>query len=753
MNLKKYILLSIFFTAAILTTVAQPAGWLHTLPVTVTNTTGAVVYNYQLQLTIDTQTPVANGEMLASGNDIRFGKDCAGTNLFGYWIESGMNTASTVIWVKIDTLPASGSIPLYMFYGNAAAAGVSSIPNVFVGPNSSTDSVSGANTGGVGNSQRGFHFSSNQDILVTDFGKNEPTGSTRFVTLFDFNTQAILRQAQVAGPAGQYDYSNIGSPIWLTQGTQYLIEIYQDAADGYYFGAAPQTGAELTYYDMRYCNGCSQNSFPTNTLGGMHYGYVDFWYYTKTTLASAPSVTIGFPATLNTSAAGAQSICSGLSTTLSASGTTGGTLGWYDASTGGTYIGGGSSFTTPVLTASTTYYVQDSNACGTGSRTAVPVTVKALPAVAITGVTTFCMGDSTVLTASGADTYMWNGGNSTDTIHVMASSTTDYYVSGTDATSGCTKNDTVTVTVNSLPALSISGANAVCAGSSTLLTAAGADSYTWNGGPSTDTMTVTPSMDTDYSVAGMNTTTGCVSMDTVTITVNPLPTVMISGTTTVCNGTSTTLTAGDADTYVWSGGPSSSTYAVTPSATATYTVTGTLTATGCENSTTQTVTVNALPPVTAGASDSVICQGETIVLMAGGADSYSWVSGPATAAYTVSPATTQTYTVTGTGMATSCSDTATITITVNLCTGIDAAAADNTFDVYPQPSSGDVMIETGLSGMFTISNQLGQVVRTFAIDGASHRKTSVNDLPVGIYYLTGTDHNKIIVRKKIIITN
>ncbi|MCW3102653.1 MAG: hypothetical protein JWO09_1093 [Bacteroidetes bacterium] len=753
MNLKKYLLLSLGCMAGIFTTLAQPAGWVHTLPVTVTNTTGSAVYNYQLQLTVDTQTPVANGEMQASGDDIRFGKDCAGITMLNYWIESGMNTASTVIWVKIDTLPANGTIPLYMFYGNPIAGSVSSIPSVFVGPHSATDSVSGANTGGVGDSQRGFRFSSSEDILVTHFGKNEPTGSTRYVTLFDFNTQAILRQTQVTGPAAQYDYSNIGNPIWLTQGTQYLVEIFQATSDGYYFGAAPQMGAELTYYEMRYCNGCSQNSFPTNTLGGMHYGYVDFWYYTKTTLASAPAVSIGSPAPVNTTSASAQTICSGSSATLSAMGVSGGTLGWYTASTGGTYVGGGSSFTTPALTAGTTYYVQDSTSCGTGSRTAVPVTVTPLPPVAITGVSAICSGGSAVLTAAGADTYAWNTGSTTDTIHVMPATTANYIVSGTDGTSGCTAMDTLTVTVNPLPAVSIGGANQVCTGSSTLLTAMGADTYTWTGGPSTDTMTVMPMADTDYYVTGTTTATGCMNMDTVTVTVNPLPAVMVAGTATVCSGTSTTLTATGADTYAWSGGPATDTYTVTPLTASTYTVTGTVTATGCTNTATQSVAVNALPAVTAAASDSVICEGETITLMAGGADSYTWMSGPSTDTYTVSPLATETYTVTGMDSTNGCSNTAMITITVNVCTGIADASSAASLDVYPQPSKGDFVIETSLSGVFTISNQLGQVVKTFTLDGTTRRQVAVSGLPSGIYYLSGTDNNKVIARKKIIITN
>ena len=73
----------------------------------------------------------------------------------------------------------------------------------------------------------------------------------------------------------------------------------------------------------------------------------------------------------NTTPAASLTLCGNGSTTLTASGT--GTLGWYTASTGGTYLGGGANFTTPVLSSTTTYYVQDST-CSEGTRTAISVT-------------------------------------------------------------------------------------------------------------------------------------------------------------------------------------------------------------------------------------------------------------------------------------------------------------------------------------------------------------------------------------------
>jgi len=84
--------------------------------------------------------------------------------------------------------------------------------------------------------------------------------------------------------------------------------------------------------------------------------------------------------------AGAQSICSGNTATLTATANGGTILAWFDAPTGGTQVGAGTSFTTPALSATTTYYIQVSKG-NCSNTTRVPVTVTVNPAIVFNGAT------------------------------------------------------------------------------------------------------------------------------------------------------------------------------------------------------------------------------------------------------------------------------------------------------------------------------------------------------------------------------
>lgn len=272
------------------------------LPIWIKNNSGTPMANTSVKLIVNTQALIALGLMQADGDDIRFASTC-GPNLgtvLTYWLEGPINSTNTVLWVRIPAIPANDSALIYMYFGNPAiSSGSSPYSSLLSGPNSSTDSVASGGTGsGSPNAQRGFRFTASADIYVTHFGKREPLGVTKYITLFDFNSQAILRQKQISGPAAQYSYDTLGSPIWLNAGQQYLLEFFSDGTNySYYFGTSSQVGQHLTYGDMRYCNSCTQNTFPTSVLTNLHYGYPDFWYWVPSNSVSpAPTATYFPPA-------------------------------------------------------------------------------------------------------------------------------------------------------------------------------------------------------------------------------------------------------------------------------------------------------------------------------------------------------------------------------------------------------------------------------------------------------------------------
>src|SRR6201993_2698979 len=240
--------------------------------------------------------------------------------------------------------------------------------------------------------------------------------------------------------------------------------------------------------------------------------------------------------------------------------------------------------------------------------------------------------------------------------------------------------NTVAITINPAPSPTITSSNgaSICNGGSTVLTASGAGTFTWNPGSHiSSTYTVSPVSTQIYSVAATNTcgTTNA----TYTVTVNPSPTyTLASNSYTLCNGSSQTFTVSGASTYTWT--PTSTLTnantanpTATPTATTIYSVTGT-SANGCTNATpaTVTVTINPVPTLTLTASSATVCSSGSTTLTASGANTYTWsssagggLSGTSGSSVTVTPTSSPaTYTVVGTTSAGCQTSTKTTTVTI-----------------------------------------------------------------------------------------
>lgn len=358
------------------------------------------------------------------------------------------------------------------------------------------------------------------------------------------------------------------------------------------------------------------------------------------------NVTVTVNSTITADAGLPQTICSGQSATLTASG--GSTYSW---SNGGATA---SISVSPVTTTTYTVTVSSGGCTGTDN---VSVTVNALPTADAGSLQSVCTGQSTLLTATGGGTYNWNTGDASSSITVSPGSTTTYTVTVTN--SGCSASDDVVVTVNSIPVADAGMPQTICPGGSATLIASGGSSYSWSTGSSTASTSVSPASTTTYTVTVSN--LGCTSSDDVTVTVNSGITADAGLPQTICSGQSATLTASGGSTYSWSNGDLTQVSTVSPASTTTYSVT--VSSGGCSGTDDVTVTVNPAPAANAG-TDQIICTGQSANLTAFGGGTYLWSNSSTNQSINVTPTVTTLYLLTVTSAA-GCTATDDIQVTVN----------------------------------------------------------------------------------------
>lgn len=396
---------------------------------------------------------------------------------------------------------------------------------------------------------------------------------------------------------------------------------------------------------LDFCSGGSVQLY-TDTYASYLWNTTDTDSFIVVNTAGPYSVTItdtnGCQAVANTTVtvynlptvdAGADfSVCPGNSGTLGASGAT---SYLWDVDVTLSQLNIPNPVATPV--ADTWYYVTGTDGNGCQNVDSVEVTLFTPPVVNAGLDDQVCVGDSTVLNASGAVSYVWNASPflSSTTIpnpFAFPTSLTTFTVTGTDA-NGCTDTDDVTVSTLSLPAVDAGPSDSHCIGDSTQLFASGALVWQWTSDPALSNLTISNpwasnSADTWFYVWGED-VNNCSNIDSVLITVDPLPNVSAGLDFSICDGDSTQLNATGADTYQWDSHPtflSPTNVAspwVKPIVVTTFTVHGTNSTTGCENSASVTVSLNPLPTIDAGL-DTAMCIGDSLQLMATGGATYVW---------------------------------------------------------------------------------------------------------------------------------
>ncbi|HWS60279.1 MAG TPA: gliding motility-associated C-terminal domain-containing protein, partial [Flavobacterium sp.] len=286
------------------------------------------------------------------------------------------------------------------------------------------------------------------------------------------------------------------------------------------------------------------------------------------------------------SISGNTTICPGSTAVVSFTGTPDATVTYtVDSGAPQTIVldaSGNASITTPVLNANSTYALISVATAGTPSCSqtvtgSVTITVNSLPSATISAITPICSGNTSevliVGTPNATVTYTVDAGaeqtvvldplgNATIITPVLTANSTYTLVNiAFEGSADCSQalNDSVVIVVNGLPTAAISSDITICSGATAIVTFVGTPNATIaykadtvdatvaldaSGNASVITPVLTANSTYELVSATSAGTPVCTQLLTgsMLITVNPLPTATISGTTTICSGSTAEIT-------------------------------------------------------------------------------------------------------------------------------------------------------------------------------------------------------------------
>jgi len=332
--------------------------------------------------------------------------------------------------------------------------------------------------------------------------------------------------------------------------------------------------------------------------------------------ANAHSVIITINSLPAASVAPNASVCSGSSNLIGAASVAGSTYSWVSVPASFTSTSSNPSVNP---TSTKTYTLTETNAAGCIQSNSVTLTVLPLPAAIAGSNTSICIGSSTSIggSAVAGSVYSWvsspAGFSSTSSNPTISPSISTFYTLTETGSNGCTKSNSVTITVNPLPAAAVIANTSICSGSSVSIgaLAVSGSTYSWSSTPGGYSSTlsnpsVSPLFLTTYTLTETN-SNGCANSNSVIIYVNPSPSPFITGDSIPCGLTKMDqyFTSPSAlYSYIWSisngtlisGQGTNSVYINWgASGPGSVTLTETNTATGCSKSTTYNVMVYSKP--------------------------------------------------------------------------------------------------------------------------------------------------------------
>lgn len=515
--------------------------------------------NYQVELTINTNALTQVGKMNNDGSDMRFYSDSCLTTQIPFWIESGMNTTSTKVWVNVPSIPANTVTSIFMGYGDPSATSASNFATTFPlaiisggGPLNLTGTIT----------TDWFQLDAG-DVLTLVNGAPLVINARKIF----INGTVTGNGAGYAGGAGGSGTGNVGggpgggtpsNPMNSGCGGGSYGGV--GGTGGFDAGDSPGSGGAIygtdsgTDFDMGSGGGASDLNFGGNGGGAfaMNAEYISITgtinmdgssaqqpgggrgagggaggsvvavgkdvSFTGTITANGGSGSIGTSTANDDGGSGAggriKFLHSGAITNIGTTSVLGGPVGTNGTGGAPTAGGAGVVFAGGLI-------ILDALVISTGAE----VDYNFFPNINTTG--SFCVGETVTLSADGNyASYLWTpGGQTTSSIDITADGTYSLIagVPGTPAACNFTETTSITITFSPLPVVDLGLNDTICETASVTLDAgSGLMSYAWSTGPSTQTVTLSG------ATLGLGTTTievevtsfdGCTNTDEIDIIV------------------------------------------------------------------------------------------------------------------------------------------------------------------------------------------------------------------------------------------
>lgn len=378
-----------------------------------------------------------------------------------------------------------------------------------------------------------------------------------------------------------------------------------------------------------------------------------------------------------------------------------------------------------------------------------PIYILTTPTASISGDLFACENETTILTASLGNNYLWSTGDTTRSITIPPNTATSSYSVSVYGANGCIAN---TATIHHLippPSITVNGSTSRCGAGSLFLNAyqSGA-TYLWSTGSTYSSINYIANSSSNITLTITN-NYGCTNDTTIAITVNEPPTPIISSSTTnLCDGDSILLTCNlNNVTYSWSNQDTTIGTYVNQQGNYNVFCTDNNGCTGISN-TLQITNVSSPPPVLSSLADT-ICNGDSVNIIATGANQYQWspsvnISNASSNTPIFYPTTSTAYTLTGTNLY-GCMSSTTYSITVNQLPIVNAGT-DTSINNGNSLQLGGNPTSTGL-GPFTYLWTPGINLN----DSLMSNPTLLPDT-TSYYYVTTTDGNGCTNRDSILVT-